>query len=170
MMLSNIEMILIVLALVILYLIYYIFSKDSQQARQIRAMAHAVEDLNRQIFEMKKKLHQEIVEVAASIPSSEDINIQRDFEKGVQELYFPLSESLQGLEQNLVTQRDMFEDRIQTLEANLKNLTLPSAVHSMDDDKIISLYQQGLTLEMIAKELHLSKAEVEFVLKINKIR
>ncbi len=169
-MISNIEIILIAIGVVLLYLIYYIFTKDSQQARQIRAMAHAVEDLNRQLFEMHKKLHQEVVEVAAMIPSKEDINLGHDFEKGVQELYFPLSESLQSIEINLQNQKHEFTDRIQVLEANLKSLTLPSSVHSMDDDKIIALYQQGHTLEMIAKELHLSKAEVEFVLKINKIR
>lgn len=169
-MISNIEMILIAIGIVILYLIYYIFTKDSQQSRQIRAMAHAVEDLNRQLFEMHKKLHKEIVEVAAIIPSKEDINVKQDFEKGVQDLYFPLSESLQNVEVNLQNQHREFSDRLQNLEANLKTLTLPSSVHSMDDDKIIALYQQGHTLEMIAKELNLSKAEVEFVLKINKIR
>ena len=38
------------------------------------------------------------------------------------------------------------------------------------DEKIISLFKQGVSLETISKELHLSKPEVEFVLKINQIK
>ena len=169
-MISNIEIILAAIGVVLVYLIYYVFTKDSQQSRQIRAMAHAVEDLNRQLFEMHKKLHKEIVEVAATIPSKEEQHMQHNFDQDVQDLNLALSESLQSIEHSMQEQKHEFSDRIQTLEANLKSLTLPSSVHSMDDDKIIALYQQGYTLEMIAKELHLSKAEVEFVLKINRIR
>jgi len=40
----------------------------------------------------------------------------------------------------------------------------------MDDARIIALYQQGVDIAGISKELRLSKPEVEFVLKLNKIR
>ena len=47
---------------------------------------------------------------------------------------------------------------------------LPSSVHGNDDSKITSLFKQGVDVDTISKELHLSKAEVEFVLKINQLR
>ena len=47
---------------------------------------------------------------------------------------------------------------------------MPSSVHGNDDSKITSLFKQGIMIDTIAKELHLSKAEVEFVLKINQLR
>jgi orotate phosphoribosyltransferase-like protein len=52
----------------------------------------------------------------------------------------------------------------------VKQITIPSSIHGNDDEKIISLFQQGVSIETISKELHISKPEVEFVLKINKIK
>ena len=62
------------------------------------------------------------------------------------------------------------ESRISSLESGVKQISIPSSVQANDDEKIISLFKQGVPLETISKELHLSKPEVEFVLKINKIK
>ena len=60
--------------------------------------------------------------------------------------------------------------RFATLESGVKQISIPTSMHGNDDEKVISLYKQGVDLETISKELHISKAEVEFVLKINKIK
>ena len=52
------EYIFIAIGVIILYIIYYIFSKDAQLTRNIRAIASAVEDANRQIYMIEKKLYE----------------------------------------------------------------------------------------------------------------
>jgi hypothetical protein len=56
------------------------------------------------------------------------------------------------------------------LESGVKQISIPSSIHGNDDEKIISLFKQGVAIDTIAKELHISKPEIEFVLKINKIK
>jgi len=74
-----------------------------------------------------------------------------------------MQENLDAIDSNI-------DSRISTVESGVKQISIPSSVHGNDDEKIISLYKQGVSLETIAKELHISKAEAEFVLKINKIK
>jgi hypothetical protein len=82
----------------------------------------------------------------------------------------PISQSLKRLEEGIQRIDEHVEARISSLESGVKQISIPASVHGNDDEKIISLYKQGITLETISKELHISKAEVEFVLKINKIK
>ena len=49
-------------------------------------------------------------------------------------------------------------------------MLMPKSLTGLDDQKIISLYKQGMDEETIAKELALSKGEVEFALKISKMQ
>jgi hypothetical protein len=74
-----------------------------------------------------------------------------------------VQESLQAIDVQI-------DNRISSLENGVKQISIPASVHGNDDQKIISLYKQGVSLDTISKELHISKPEVEFVLKINKIK
>ena len=51
----GIEYLIVAMAGIILYLIYYVFSKDSQYHKNIHSVASVVEELNREIFYLKKK-------------------------------------------------------------------------------------------------------------------
>ena len=50
----GIEYIVSIMALVVLYLIYYVIAKDSQYQKNIHSVASVVEDLNREIYNLKK--------------------------------------------------------------------------------------------------------------------
>ena len=82
----------------------------------------------------------------------------------------PLSIGVKRLEETLVNIDEQMNLRIASLENGVKQISIPTSVHGNDDEKIISLFKQGVSLDTISKELHISKAEVEFVLKINKIK
>jgi len=49
-------------------------------------------------------------------------------------------------------------------------MSVPNSVNGNDNDKIISLFKQGISLDTISKELHISKPEVEFILKLNRMK
>ncbi|MFT7004226.1 MAG: type II secretory pathway component PulJ [Sulfurimonas sp.] len=166
----NIEYIVVAMAAMILYLLYYVFSKDSEFHKNIRSVASVVEDLNREIFYLKKDLTTAKTSMKNNNTRMSDAEIYEEVERTVYDMVNPLSVGVQRLEDTLVTMDEQINLRIASLENGVKQISIPTSVHGNDDQKIISLFKQGVSLDTISKELHISKAEVEFVLKINKIK
>lgn len=158
------------MALIILYLLYYVYTKDTSYSRNIRSVASVVEDLNRELYYLKKQLSQTESEFQANAQRMSDDEIYQEIERSVYDLVQPLSVTLKQLQSNIEMIEGQIEHRIAQLESGVKQISIPTSIHANDDEKIISLYKQGVAVETIAKELHLSKPEVEFVLKINKIK
>lgn len=166
----GIEYLVAAMAAMILYLIYYVFTKDSEYSKNIRSVATVAEELNREIFYLKKKLTETQQSIKNNTSRMSDNDIYQEVERTVYDMVKPLSLGLKRLEDNVQSIDEHLELRISSLESGVKQISIPASVHGNDDQKIISLFKQGVGLETISRELHLSKAEVEFVLKINKIK
>lgn len=166
----NVEYLVLAMAAMILYLIYYVFTKDSEYNKNIRSVATVAEELNREIFYLKKQLGETQAGIKKNTNRMNDDEIYQEVERTVYDMVKPISLSLKRLEESVHTIDEHISSRISSLESGVKQMSIPASIHGNDDEKIISLYKQGVTLETISKELHISKAEVEFVLKINKIK
>ena len=166
----NSEYLVVAMGAMILYLIYYVLSKDAQYSKNIRSVATVAEELNREIFYLKKKLDETQLSIKSNSSRMSDEEIYLEVERTVYDMVKPISLSLKRLEEGIQRIDEHVEARISSLESGVKQISIPASVHGNDDEKIISLYKQGITLETISKELHISKAEVEFVLKNNKIK
>lgn len=166
----TIEYLVLAMAMLILYLLYYVFTKDAEYSKNIRSVASVVEDLNKELFYMKKKVKETQKTIIENRSRMSDTEIYQEVERTVYDMIQPISIGLKRVQENVEAIDDQIESRISSLESGVKQISLPSSVHGNDDEKIISLFKQGVSLETISKELHLSKAEVEFVLKINKIK
>ncbi|TKI68412.1 hypothetical protein FCU45_10390 [Sulfurimonas crateris] len=166
----NVEYLVVAMAAMILYLIYYVFTKDSEYNKNIRSVATVAEELNREIFYLKKQLSDTQTGIKKNTNRMSDDEIYQEVERTVYDMVKPISLSLKRLEESISTIDEHINSRISLLESGVKQISIPASIHGNDDEKIISLYKQGVTLETISKELHISKAEVEFVLKINKIK
>ena len=166
----TIEYIVVIMAALILYLIYYVFSKDSQYHRNIHSVASVVEELNREVFYLKNKVKEAGQNISKNTTHMSDDEIYQEIERSVYDMVKPLSLGLKRMEEQISTIDAQIDTRISNLENGVKQISIPSSVHGNDDEKIIALYKQGVTLDTISKELHISKAEVEFVLKINQIK
>jgi len=166
----NIEYVIVAMAGVILYLLYYVYSKDSDYSRNIRSVASVVEDLNRELFYLKKQLKETESSIAKAPTHMNDNEIYQEIERSVYDMVQPLSLALKQIQNNISSIEVEIESRMTQLESGVKQISIPSSVHGNDDEKIISLYKQGISEDSISKELHISKPEVEFVLKINKIK
>ena len=170
--LSNfaLEYVVVVMAGIILYLLYYVFTKNAMYNKNIRSVATVVEELNRELFYMKKRLSETQQSIKDNSQRMNDEEIYQEIERSVYDMVKPISVSLQQMQANINEIDAQIDSRISSLESGVKQIAMPSSVQANDDEKIISLFKQGVSLETISKELHLSKAEVEFVLKINKIK
>ncbi|MCD6259274.1 MAG: hypothetical protein J7J31_06675 [Helicobacteraceae bacterium] len=155
---------------IILYLLYYVFTKDSQYNRNIHSVASVVEELNREVYYLKKKLVENQKNLSENTRGMSDEEIYQEIERSVYDMVQPLSLGLKQVKETIYTIDAQIDSRIASLETGVKQISIPSSVHGNDDEKIISLYKQGVSLDTISKELHISKPEVEFVLKINKIK
>lgn len=166
----SLEYVIVIMAMIILYLLYYVYTKDSQYNRNIHSVATVVEDLNREIFYLKKKLTDTQKNIKDNSRNMSDDEIYQEIERSVYDMIHPISIGLQQVQESVQAIDTKTESRLNSLESGVKQMSIPTSIHANDDEKIISLYKQGVGLETISKELHLSKAEVEFVLKINKIQ
>lgn len=169
---TPVEIILIVISGVLLFIVYYILSKESELLRQIHAIANAVEEANRQIYVLEKNIYEIENNFKQEIKprSMSDNEIYAEIERSAYDLINPVQQKLSIAEQNLSDLASVIDLRLSNLEGGIRQISVPSSIHGNDDTKITSLFQQGSTIDTIAKELHLSKAEVEFVLKINQLR
>jgi hypothetical protein len=171
-MILPVELVLIALAALVLGLIYYTVTKENETNGKLRSIAHAVEELHREVYKIEKRLSTEM-EIIASLQESVPQTSQRAYEQHGQEmneLSVPIMESLGHIEGAFGAYKEKTENRLRYLEERIRNLSLPTSISGLDDEKVISRYNQGIEVDLIAKELRLSKAEVEFVLKINQLR
>jgi hypothetical protein len=166
----SIEYVVVAMAAMILYLLYYVFSKDAHYSKNIRSVATVVEELNRELFYLKKKLSETQQNIQDNSQRMNDEVIYQEIERSVYDMVQPLSHGLKQLQENINAIEVEIDSRVSNLESGVKQISIPSSIHGNDDTKIISLFKQGVSLDTISKELHISKPEVEFVLKINKIK
>ncbi len=166
----SIEYVVIAMAAIILYLLYYVFTKDANYSKNIRSVASVVEELNREIFYLKKKLDQTQQSIQENSQRMNDDEIYQEIERSVYDMVQPLSLAIRQMQNNIESIEVEIDSRISHLESGVKQISIPSSLHANDDEKVISLYKQGVDIETISKELHISQPEVEFVLKINKIK
>ena len=166
----HVEYLVVVLGAIILYLLYYVFTKDAEYSRNIRSVASVVEDLNRELYYLKKNLDQTQGSIKENSQRMNDDEIYQEIERSVYDMVHPLSLAIKQLQSNINTIEHEMQNKILQLESGVKQISIPASIHGNDDEKIISLFKQGVSIETISKELHLSKPEVEFVLKINKIK
>ena len=168
--LFQLEYIVVGMAGIILYLIYYVYTKDAQYNRNIRSVATVVEELNREIFYLKKSTKEIQVKTNIDPRGMSDKEIYQEIERSVYDIVQPITKALQQVQDTVSLIDTQVDSRISALESGVKQISIPGSIHGNDDEKVTSLYKQGVDLETISKELHISKAEVEFVLKINKIK
>ncbi|MEA2072708.1 MAG: hypothetical protein U9O86_03910 [Campylobacterota bacterium] len=166
----NIEYIVVAMAGIILYLLYYVYTKDAQYSKNIRSVASVVEELNRELFYLKKNLTETQGSLQENSQRMNDEMIYEEIERSVYDMVQPLSLGLKQLQDNVNAIDVEVANRIAQLESGVKQISIPTSIHGNDDEKILSLFKQGVSVETISKELHISKPEVEFVLKINKIK
>jgi len=166
----NIEYVLVAMAAVILYLLYYVYTKDMAYTKNIRSVASVVEELNREIYYLKKNMTETQNSIKKDTRGMSDEEIYAEIERSVYDMVHPLSMSFKNLQEQISSIDSHIESRVTSLENGVKQFSIPNSVNGNDDEKIVSLYKQGITLETISKELNISQPEVEFVLKINKLK
>ncbi|WP_052137658.1 hypothetical protein [Campylobacter sputorum] len=161
----------IAFGVVLLIIIALSYMKDSEMARKFSKYEKILDSLMKENHAIKKQL--QTLEITASLPKeTEDLqNIEEKLALKIQseinDKIIPVINSIQNIEQAIENFQSEQQDRIYDLEERTKSITKISPPNNgSDEEKIVSLYNNGLSVESIAKDLQLSVGKVNLILKI----
>lgn len=142
------------LALIILFAVVFIFFyvRDSEYQKRLFRYEKSLDDLNKELYKIQK-----FVKDNANNSSEGD--------------YFnKLKSEFKNIYDTIDKDRKYVDSKIAKIEEKIKaSNVIPSGFGSSDDRKILSMFKDGWSIESIARELRISKSEVEFTLKLAEI-
>ena len=148
-------------------LLIYIQTKDSETSKKFFLYEKAIEDLNKKIYDLEKELKQKNSAVdKQEIKEYIDENIEESLQKITQ---FVISFK-NDQEKYLLEIKDNMEEKLTLIDDKIKNFTIMPESYSSNEKKIVNLYNKGLSVSEIARNLRIGIGEVELVLKIEGIK
>ncbi|MDO7253487.1 DUF6115 domain-containing protein [Helicobacter cappadocius] len=158
------------LLLILVFLILYIYIKDKDVAKKTQRLEKAIEALSKEIYKTKKWI-QENETQSEFANSTLGANIKNEVKNNLNSGLTNLSSQIHGIQEVLEKDRDYFEEKIIALENKIREFGhfSPSST-DVDENRIIKMFQDGWSIDSIAKELRVGKGEVEFILKLADIK
>lgn len=148
-------------------LLVYIQTKDSEMSKKFFLYEKAIEDLNKKIYDLEKELkQQDNMSDKHEIKEYIDENIEESLQKITQFIVSFKNEQ----EKYLSEIKDNMEEKLTFIDDKIKNLTIMPESYSSNEKKIVNLYNKGLSVSEIARNLRIGIGEVELVLKIEGIK
>jgi len=166
----NLELILLAFGLIFLISLAYSYMRDSENSKQIRFLANTMDNFNKQMFALERKVEHIELALKQHKPVNPSTDIDQKLETELASMAEPIAHSLNEVQSAFSHFKVQIEARLEHVEDGMKSIVMPKSLTGLDDQKIISLYKQGMDEETIARELALSKGEVEFALKISKMQ
>lgn len=142
----------IVVIFVLVFVFFYI--KDGEVQKRLSRYEKSLDDLNKEIFKIQKFLKSNEIENGYSEENQKQLKL--DFRNTIDDIYAIIEKDREYVDNKLL----IIEDKIKELNY------FPSSSSNVDDKKIISMFKDGWSIESIAKELMITKSEVEFTLKL----
>ncbi|MGX3010072.1 hypothetical protein ACWIUD_00710 [Helicobacter sp. 23-1044] len=149
------EMLLINVGIIVLFVLIfaYFYIKDSDTQKRLLRVERALDELNKDIFKLQKTLK--------NGPKIDTAEIKLDFRKSLDDIYAIIEKDREYVDSKF----SIFEDRLK------ENSFYPNAsAGNVDERRIIALFKDGWSIENIARELMVTKSEVEFTLKLADIK
>ena len=166
----NVELILLAFGVIFLISLVFSYMRDSENSRQIRFLANTMDNFNKQMFALERKVEKIEVTLKSQGTKTTSDDLNQKLESELASMAEPIAFSLNEVQSAFSHFKTQMEARISHVEDGMKSIAMPKSLTGLDDQKIISLYKQGMDEEAIARELALSKGEVEFALKISKMQ
>jgi len=140
------------LSFFMLYLFYFMIQKEKENETKFLALEKSVDKLSQELYEIKKKLQKN---------NNDGI---KELEEGIEKLV----DSIKVLEDNFVLKVKELEEKVDSVRKNVKKVEFAN-ISGNDEQKIVSLYKNGYSIEEISKELRIPAGEVEFIIKMKEL-
>ena len=164
------------IALVSILGLAYLFIKDLENQRKLKSYEKSIEDLNKQLYNFQKKFdslkensQSDMQNSSKSIDAKVNemrAELQNDLKNALSNIS-PLIDVLEGIQKSFQIHKNKIDLRMEQIEERVKSvLSISNILSSSDEERIVSMFKEGKAPEEIAKELRLTKGEVDFVLKV----
>jgi len=164
------------IALVSILGLAYLFIKDLENQRKLKSYEKSIEDLNKQLYNFQKKFdslkensQSDMQNSSKSIDAKVNemrAELQNDLKNALSNIS-PLIDVLEGIQKSFQIHKNKIDLRMEQIEERVKSvLSISNILSSSDEERIVSMFKDGKAPEEIAKELRLTKGEVDFVLKV----
>ena len=164
------SVVVIAFGVILLVVMLYIYIKDAENSRQIRSLANAIDGLQQELHKNRKSFETRLQQRLDEESEKHEISLDRELNNQFKEMAEPIAQMIEEVQNRYDHTKVETETRLAHIEEGLKGLTMPMSSNLVDDHKIIAMFQQGMPTEIIAKDLRISKHEVEFALKLTKLR
>lgn len=168
------------IGVVILFILAYLYIKDLENAKKLKSYEKSIEELSKQIHFLKKVSKEyEENKNSSEIDSSKNkrhiddklneirAEMQNDVKQALNSLS-PLIGVLEDIQKSFQIHKNKIDRRMGEIEERVKSvISIPTISNSLDESKIVSMFKNGRTMEEIAKDLRVTKGEVELILKIS---
>jgi len=135
----------------ILFLFFYMLKRDRLIDSKLAAMELALEDLNQEVYKLKKNANGK--ETAKMIEE-------------MQSLIDKIIENVKKMESKNLALIKHVEEKIISLESSVKSKIVDyTNINKTDEQRILNLYKSGYSIEEISRELRIPAGEVELVIK-----
>jgi len=167
------EVFIVILGVIIILLIVYMYVKEKEIDNKIKLLAARSDGINRQLFTLSKNLSKEINNHKKEIEIEIDLAIENvgSNSNSYQTDMSEINSIKQALQQVIyeVEEVKSITSRVVSLETGLKNAVLDRNSSVDKSQQIVLLYNSNKSIEDISRELHISRTEVEFALKLARI-
>ncbi|ACM92701.1 conserved hypothetical protein [Nautilia profundicola AmH] len=135
----------------ILFLFFYMLKRDKNVDSKLAAMELALEDINQEVYKLKKELNNK--------------DTQRMLEE-MESVIEKLVENIKKMEEKNIKYIKELENKLFSVEHSMKSKMVDfSNINKTDEQRIINLYKNGYSIEEISRELRIPAGEVELVIK-----
>jgi hypothetical protein len=144
------------LSFFILFLFFYILKREKVIEQKFAAMELSLEELNKEVFLLKKELK-----------NNNSIESIKKMEKIIEEML----SNIEFLEEKNKEFYSAIEEELSKLHVEIKKSHLPNvtSINKHEEEKILSLYKNGYSVEEISRELRIPAGEIELILKFSNI-
>ena len=168
---SSLSMILGLISIGIVCLVaFFNYTRNFEINKRIRRFEKGMEDINNEIFKIHKWIKDSELENQLSTTALHN-KIKTESIDAVNNALVKVYRQIEILEAQVNKERDYIEEKIVSIEEKIREFGyFPSSNTNIDEKRIIGMFRDGWSIDAIAKEMRLSKGEIEFTLKLADIK
>lgn len=168
---SSISMIFGLVSIGIVCLVaFFNYTRNFDLNKRLRRFEKGMEDLNNEIFKIHKWIKDNELENQLS-STALNTKIKTESIDAVNNALVNVYRQIEILEAQVNKEGNYIEEKIVGIEEKIREFGyFPTSSTNIDEKRIIGMFRDGWSIDAIAKEMRLSKGEIEFTLKLADIK
>ncbi|MCH5314045.1 MAG: hypothetical protein J1E28_06620 [Helicobacter sp.] len=155
---------------IVCFVAFLNYTRNLDFNKKMRRFEKGMEDINNEIFKIHKWIKDNELENQLSTTALHN-KIKTESIDAVNNALVNVYRQVEILEAQVNKEREYIEEKIVSIEEKIREFGyFPSSSTNIDEKRIIGMFRDGWSIDAIAKEMRLSKGEIEFTLKLADIK